>query len=566
MGRRMLGMKGNGRDSWLIKSSGRVTGPFQSKIVEQKLLTREIVPLDEVVSPLGRWHYVIDDPLFSELARKMKDQEVDNERTMTSTLEASAADELTDTIEVHSGAARPNIPPSGIKGTATKVKSYGFQKDKNIEKEALVRSKMGLIGAVAVAVLLVVFVVYKLFSGSEGGDSQALANKGKAAAEFAEYDKAIRLLIEAISKDPKNTDAMIALIPLAAQQKDFVFAKRLIRQLEALQVRSPEVFNLAGLVGLMDQKYELAERDLDRALALNSRYSPALVNKMALSYLTKRYGEAVELFHRLEGLGGVDGPSTMLAVLAMVEQYWEKKSNEIPENAIKFIDNYFERSSDYRQEFLIAKNYIEFVLLKNGNAGNLTAILNIDPRLTQHHQHDLNVFQNHMQWDALLPWCKSIMQSAPGLVHAEALYGLCLMKNRRNLEADASIKAALKKNPNDMLVEALHSMYLIETHNEDKGLALLRHISESESYDLVLFLRGYYCKDAVEKDCASNSWRSLLQKNPAHLSALHGLAYESWMKGDSKEAKINLAKGLQLSSSFIPYKKLQWKIDQGIKD
>lgn len=570
MGRRVIGAKGNGRDSWLIKSSGRILGPFDGPAVQEKLKTREIVPLDEIIAPLGRWHYVIDEPAFAEVARKMKDQEVENERTMTSTLEANAQDDLTDTVDIHSGKTPP--PNLNAKGTATKVKTYGFQRDKNLHREALTRSRMGLIVAAVALIVVVGSALYNELAHREGGGAAALIRQGKTALEFNEFDRARDFLIRALKKDKRNSEAIMALVPIAAQiDGDFFEANDLLRDLVDMQMKTSEVFALQGLVYLLERKHYDAEQALDSSLGMNRRFVPSIINKMALLWQLKRYPEVLELYAELEKLNAVDGPSTMLVVNTYIDQYHQIRgveSNpgiELPGRALKLIDQYLAKNMAYRQEFLLAKNYIEFVLLRQGKLVNLLAVLNMDPLLTEKHYFDLGIFQSHLQWGALFSWCQEIRQASGNSAYSEALNALCLMKTKGNFDAKSAIDHAIKKNPKDHLLTALRAFYQIQTHEEDKGVKLLQHVARTEPNDLVLFLLGHYCP-ASEPECSVNAWRVLMARDPRHPAALHGMARYAWTKGDKQEARNYMKKGFEVSPGYVPLKKLQWQIERGSEE
>jgi tetratricopeptide (TPR) repeat protein len=60
---------------WLIKTGGRVSGPFSTEEVIEQIRTRTIVPLDEVIAPQGRWLYIRDQTVFTEAVAEARDDQ-----------------------------------------------------------------------------------------------------------------------------------------------------------------------------------------------------------------------------------------------------------------------------------------------------------------------------------------------------------------------------------------------------------------------------------------------------------------------------------------------------------
>lgn len=57
---------------WLVKSSDRILGPFSTAEMEERLRSKEIVILDEVVTPRSRWRLLRDEPTFSKLVEEIR--------------------------------------------------------------------------------------------------------------------------------------------------------------------------------------------------------------------------------------------------------------------------------------------------------------------------------------------------------------------------------------------------------------------------------------------------------------------------------------------------------------
>ena len=84
---------------WLVKSSGRIRGPFTKSQVEQLLKTREFVPLDEVSQPFSRWQTIRDVGEFAKIVEEIRLGSLKySEDTISSTLDSTGTMTLTENL------------------------------------------------------------------------------------------------------------------------------------------------------------------------------------------------------------------------------------------------------------------------------------------------------------------------------------------------------------------------------------------------------------------------------------------------------------------------------------
>lgn len=57
---------------WLVRSGGRILGPYGMTELSNLLRGSEIVILDEVAAPLGRWRYIRDEPAFAGIVDEVR--------------------------------------------------------------------------------------------------------------------------------------------------------------------------------------------------------------------------------------------------------------------------------------------------------------------------------------------------------------------------------------------------------------------------------------------------------------------------------------------------------------
>src|SRR5260221_5099074 len=86
-------------EAWLVKSSGRILGPFQSEKIIDLLRSREASVLDEVSAPLRRWQTIQYHPDFKEIVANIRKANVSDKTEATwtpNTMTANLTQTLTD--------------------------------------------------------------------------------------------------------------------------------------------------------------------------------------------------------------------------------------------------------------------------------------------------------------------------------------------------------------------------------------------------------------------------------------------------------------------------------------
>src|SRR5690348_10923255 len=82
---------------WLVKSGGRVLGPFTQAKLEELLRSREISVLDEVSVPMRRWHTIQIHPDLTELVETLRRTNV-SDKTEATWTPTNATGNLTQTV------------------------------------------------------------------------------------------------------------------------------------------------------------------------------------------------------------------------------------------------------------------------------------------------------------------------------------------------------------------------------------------------------------------------------------------------------------------------------------
>ena len=59
---------------WIVKTSGRVIGPYSTEQLKVELLKRHISVIDEIKKPKGRWTFLREHPELSSLLDEVRRQ------------------------------------------------------------------------------------------------------------------------------------------------------------------------------------------------------------------------------------------------------------------------------------------------------------------------------------------------------------------------------------------------------------------------------------------------------------------------------------------------------------
>ena len=107
-------------ERWLVKSSGRVLGPFTLEELIQHLRARTLSIIDEVRDPNTRWSFVREHPLLREVVRQLRNEQ-DEGPDNTQTTFVGTATSRTTTVSItetnsQEGELTPNPSRAGTSG------------------------------------------------------------------------------------------------------------------------------------------------------------------------------------------------------------------------------------------------------------------------------------------------------------------------------------------------------------------------------------------------------------------------------------------------------------------
>ena len=566
---------------WLVKSGERIIGPFTSEEVVQRLRSKEIVVIDEVVAPLSRWRYIRDEPAFAtvvdEIRRGLMSAREDTEiqghtNTMTQTLTATEATWAQDNPEKAALLGAAGFAPGEIKdaeftesqasgakpATAQPVKRFGVSKDQGMESR-LSRFAV-LVWAVALTGLVAsVYLFLKSRSQREPevapvDNFAAVVAEADSSYRQGEFEEALRNYRQANGIRPNQPEVIVRLAPLLIQYEGgTVAAKRMIQ--DTVQRFSSsmdagvrgQMETAAGLASILSDELADADQRFRTAISTAPSSMPAVFNLGMTAYLRKNWDDS---FRRFSGAGGEPAALLMAARAALAGD--KDRRAAMRKDADASISRLLARHYDYRLEALVIGAFLDLDSgYKRAALNRVRAAIETDPQMTDDHWHDPLLYREPLGWKYLMPFCRKINEELKA-VAARALFAICLEKAGSREQAHKVIDTALTANADDSNLRAVKAFLLWNADRDEEARAVLRLSGRSGPAKLGVIVRGRICTKQQNYACAEQAWRELSTGSTPSLAALTGLAQIRQAQGDVAQAQEFIERAAAMSPRYKP--------------
>lgn len=559
---------------WLVKSSGRVFGPFSQKEVDDRLMDRMIVPLDEVCRPFERWKYVRDEIVFSKTVDTLRvGAGGAKEDTSTSTLgEKAGINDFTLTIEHGQTASiTPIDDKNGALDITTRVQEVARpdagQKSFSLpDSEIIPRKKpQPLVSGIGwyipvLGVSLIAALWFFIANKNEMRSSfEESYRNGLDAVEIGDYQNALIHFTRANALRPQDVEVRLQLAPiLIVQQQEYVKAVRLLEGITE-SARGDEyrldTYDILGLASIYQDQTVKAAEYFDLALMSDKRYAPALINKAILKINDGKFQDAIDILREESTVNSYSALRSLLLSVAMIQIGKSSGDESQFKRAQTILKRHLASTDEFRQEATLLNAFIQSKL-KSKEMG-IYDLLDFDPDQNSQYLTNFLTFRQPVEWPALFSYCKEIFESTEKTTESTALMGYCNMKINQLDEAKKYFEVALSRDPNDSLVGALRGYFLMSRGRAEEGKEEINLAIRNQSpFKLPYILKARYCYQTAEYQCAKEHWLNLARKYPNDLTVLAGLSQTMLTMGSKKEARVWLEKGLQRSRNFKPLLKL----------
>lgn len=516
---------------WLVKSGDKILGPFTREEIKTKLYEKEIVVIDEVITPLHRWRYIRDEPVFAVVVEDIRKSSLgareDTELGTFANTQSMATD-LTEEIDPTQTPV-PNTPgsshPSMIQdaviveesktsgGTRPKpplaqaVKSYGSGNDQRVQRDINRGSRaVWFLTAVALVALGFLFVnVQSQKEAKQGGTNiNTLLIEATDSRQLGDFKKTLNIYRRLYDIGYREPRILIDMAALILKRGDYTVSPTRLLESEELNSINPTdrenrkfLTTVQGLAHLTEAaqtrnagSFEKARGLFRAALELDPNYVPALFNKAMTDFLDPSFDVKVHRDRLIADFQKViqqpddfdpsarNASNLMVAMvmLKMREASWAR-------DAAAYLEDRRTKMIQYWQEAAFLRAYAFAIASDPASAqSTLRFALLADPYVTDDHVVDPLLYIAPLEWTNASPEGSLLLKFCQETTVA-ANKGVGILKQTIDPIVKAVVpfclyKAGLKQE------EARRQMLELERQNIDdpqfKGLAAYMEIPVNE--------------------------------------------------------------------------------------
>lgn len=544
---------------WLVKSAGRILGPYSLDEIEQSLITREFVLLDEAARPFRRFRSFREWTEFKEITERLRQRQrlSGDDLTSTASVMSSTAsltvplpphfhDNLTDEIasapkEVVVVDLEEEVVENKRAAPSKSRYQTKDQADQSLEKSGKKWGRwLSVMSVVVVSLSIFFFFGDRLnrLNVSQQADPSSLTDAGYLAIERGDLIEALRLFKQAESLRPYDPVVVSALAPLLVQlEGQTALARRLIEGAFSKEGSlTASLLSTIGLSFLKDGDFSPAQSYFDQALQAEAQFVPALHNNGVLHLRAKRWVKAKNFFSTaidLEPENEVPILYLALTGLKQLRRLKPKDTAQIREKLSNFLSN---QAFGYHAVSLLLASFLTFENKQNEAVEVLSRAMSQDPYL------DLELTQNvffeaeEIKWSQLLNLCLEITEKLGQQSLVQGFKSFCYAKANDQISAVSSIEAALNQSPRapHLLIMASF-IYDLAGQNDQKTAMLNRAFNENGSQienHLSLVIQARHLEKSRDFEGANLLWRKILITEPDSLPALTGRARNALERRD----------------------------------
>ncbi len=584
-------MKSSAKDSgtnWLVRSNGRILGPFKKDEIGQLLKTRELATIDEASQPGSRWASLKDLPAFAKIIADIRDATMNPDtgeltlttsaesftQTMTSSLGEGVRDDLTEKIQALGAQPGAEIVYEDLED---RIEAFSQQNSGNARYQSArqgpqsidrqVKKTTGFLWALTGLILFsaIGFVFLDQMEKKRRGQSLVSGDyfeSAVAAYELGDFSKALSDFkrVEAEHQRFEDVDYFLGVLLVSQEGQTLVGRRFLSQYAERGAKYLADAFAGLALADLVDLDLASAKQNSIRALAENPSHVPALVNLAFVEKTQKNNLEAQKLLDRARQSDNRNAMVQMMRLklsLDLVPRGNIEQLRILEKRLTEFADKFY----DYRQEAYFVRahvrNYMNDLL---GMEEDMIRALDSDPYLTRDHRHDPLIFQKFLDATFFASICQSSYERSQKSAQLSAFLAVCLSRYGQVEEASRWIDSAILQAPRDALVVAAYAFVLEKANRPDQSLLAVGKASElnrDKIYSLPILLQARFCSQSEDWPCVRERWTELKNREGYQLQATVGLAeYARQMKIDGDYVKFK-NEAANFSVSYKPLVRFQ---------
>jgi len=560
--------------AWLVKSNGRILGPFTKDEVDNMLRSKEIVVLDEVAEPFRRWRYIRDHQKFIEIVEEVRKLNFGSNEDHTFTLSTAVEDTMTSTekldptITLTEEIAGALIHATSSQGADGEIVITDIEETPTQSNTVMARvgvSNAGYSSAVGagaqpsqsdwtskalwtLAILVVLSVGgYVFYERSQTSvvslvkPANQYYKEGLEHYYAGDHDLALEPLIKAYEMEPENLYYGFLIAPILIQNgpEGYTRAEQIIEKLKGPGSKyADRVLVTEGLLFLKRQQYNAASEILLKSVEKNPFSWEAYTNLGSAFFMMDNFTEAKNYFDsalKIELEESTSrGEAYLMRAQSELELWLQSKEDRYLQQALDGLQIYLNEFSDYRQEALLLRAFSEFANRNPTKAEQtIDELIDTDPFLTDEHSKEPDVFRDPLEWSALLEWCQALVSGMNSSSHLDTLHALCLLQsNDKEVEAKELINAAINQAPKDPLVQGVFAFvnwHLGSDMKADMLASKAIEMNQSEEAKLPHIIKARICESLGNYECALQEWKTVQRMDEQSVSALGGIS-SSYLK------------------------------------
>ncbi|MCE3011139.1 MAG: hypothetical protein LW875_11070 [Proteobacteria bacterium] len=561
---------------WIVKTSGRVVGPYSTGQLKVELLKRHISVIDEIKKPKGRWTFLREHPELAGLLDEVRRQlELIKEDTKTPFAQTQtdvevtplpppiklSQEAVTNTVKVGLKQEPPAPLPTPKKyvfdeAPAAPKNSFKKRRQQKSTVQALLWIAVGLTAAAALVLLRQNLETPALLSK---GDLATLAEKYY---EQGQDSKAAEFYSE-ILKSAKSQDAslklraaqlMLALEDWGRQGKIVLETVDTSQLMTAQQVKDFNLLNAA--ISLSENQIERALRYLQAAGA-GPEYE---VNRYIVAYLRESAHNLNQPF--------ANPPSAELRDFVSLLQIKSQFSKlKFPNQKLE-METLLEKSLAlsetsyfFKPQALMMKAFFEKNLEKGIELqATLENLINEDPDWGHRLRYDARIANSLLKMSEMVSLCDSILEINSESAVAKAFRSLCDYHRGDLTSAQQTLEAARVQYPQNKSLLGLQAFFFSKAGRVDEALSVVKFASGFAS-PLLARVGSDICFQRGDLKCVRDLLAPLSKKSlgPVYYE-LH--ATLDLRQNDQLSAKYKIDQGLTLYPLYLPLMELKGQLNE----
>ena len=572
---------------WLIKSSGRIIGPYSTPEVTQLIRDRKVSIIDEIRDPNTRWKYIREHANFLDIVRSLRDPA--KTAAPNSTPRKPHGDETTDMLNL-TVTADIKDPTSGsiqalknslanqpqnnsVDSLLDKKNEQRVQAQKYIKTQQLLKkpphlqkkqNRTSMIALFSVLILGIGAMSYWWMFQRKPKEVKLRPDQYLQIANtkysLGDYDAAVANFEQAAGGLSLSLEDQVRMGISKLHNNQPTEARKLLESLlpnlRSANLNEQSRFAIA-VAKLKEGQIPQATNELNEFAKNQFWREKAQFNLAASLFSQKKHLESIQLFETLVATAPVKHQALLiqsLAHLSLLPTNYDP-GMEKTKSLRDLLKLSLERSQDYRAEteVLLARMHLA---LGDKPAANSFAqeFLDQDPFLSNDHIHDAFLDTSAISWSQIGKECQTVStQIDVKLSHLFAAY--CIALSGDEVMALQKIQELRNVDPRNPSSFGPYALLLLRQNKTDEARAIAK-ISPFGSLKLPMIIRARVCEVDKDLNCAEESWKKLAEMDPTNIEAIGGLASVYKQKKQSSELKEILERGRVLSPNYRPLREI----------